>query len=349
MKQIYILITLTIMIFSCQETVSDVKKETKTQLTLSFTQLDLDFDSTHFRGLNFINSKDVWITGTDGTYIHYDGVEWKKGQIDSARGLDLRDVHALDNCTAIAITAGSPGKIFKTLNCGESWGEVYTNRDSLIFLDGMDFWKSERGVVFGDPMNGKIKLLYTENSGENWIDFDTVNIPNALTVEAGFAASGTGVIVFDSLIYIGLGGEKSRFMRSENFGESWQLIETPILQGNGSKGIYSMSFKDELNGVAVGGNWESPECDSSKIYTNDGGLTWSLSSGVQHYRSCVTHLKNDIYMSTGTSGTDISYDNGKSWEMIDSLGFNAIQFDAELNKGYAVGSYGKIYQFSIED
>ena len=114
-----------------------------------------------------------------------------------------------------------------------------------------------------------------------------------------------------------------------------------MLHGAGAKGIYSIAFKDALNGVAVGGNWENPDCDSSKIYTNNGGQAWYLSKGLQHFRSCVTYVQDDTYISTGTSGTDISYDGGKSWVLLDSVGFNAILFNEQL-KGIAVGSFGRI-------
>lgn len=335
-------------LFSCKNEVNKTKPK-QVAHKLSLKEIDLNLDSTHFRGLHLSSSNNVWITGTDGVFVHYDGENWVNGEIDSARGLDLRDVHVLGDNEIITVSAGSPGKIFKTTDCGTNWNTVYSNSNSLIFLDGFDFTKNGNGVAFGDPMNGKIKLLYTENHGNSWQDFDTSKIPNALAVEAGFAASGTGIKLFDSLIYIGLGGEKARFMRSEDFGQSWQTIETPMLHGNAGKGIYTIAFKDELNGVAAGGNWENHECDSSKLYTNDGGLTWYLSEGLQHYRSCVIHLKNDIYMSTGTSGTDISYDNGKSWQFLDSVALNALQFDAENNIGFGVGSFGKIYEFKLEN
>lgn len=336
-----------LLIFACNSKEEASDRDKNTRITLEFIQLELDVDSTHFRGLNLISSNNVWISGTDGTYLHFDGENWTKGRIDSAKGLDLRDIHVLNDSSAIAISAGSPGKLFKTQNRGVFWQQVYSNYDSLIFFDGMDFHENY-GVAFGDPMNGKVKLIYSNNYGDSWYDFDTSNIPNALNVEAGFAASGTGIRLFDSLIYIGLGGEKARFMRSINRGNSWEISETPLLHGTGSKGIYSIAFKDKLNGVAVGGNWENPECDSSKAYTNDGGSTWQLSKGVQGYRSCVTHIKGNIYMSTGTTGTDISYDNGKSWQFIDSRGLNAIQFDSVSNIGYGVGNYGKIYQINLK-
>ena len=141
---------------------SEIKTEAK-QLNyrLNIKEVDLSLDSTHFRGLNMLSSNNVWITGTDGVFVHYDGESWVNSKIDSATGLDLRDVHVLSEFEVVTVSAGSPGKVFKTTDCGVNWTEVYSNMDSLIFFDGMDFDNSGKGVLFGDPMNGKIKLLFT--------------------------------------------------------------------------------------------------------------------------------------------------------------------------------------------
>lgn len=344
----YLYLSLILVLTSCNNNKIEAKVD---NIHYSFTFENISsiegIDSVHFRGLSLTSSNNVWITGTKSTYLFHDGLSWFKGNIDSTKNLDFRDVEAFENCTAIAISAGSPGKIYKTVNCGNTWSEVYSNSDSLIFYDGLDFWDTENGFAFGDQIDGKVKMIQTQNKGETWMDIDTSLIPNALKNEAGFAASGTGIQLFnDSIIYIGLGGNKARFMISYNKGHNWTLTETPMLNGDSGKGIYSIAFKDELNGVAVGGSWENIKCDSSKIYTNDGGLTWTIAKGIQHYRSCVTHVEGDIYISTGTTGTDISYDNGKNWQFLDSTNLNAIQFDSINNVGIGVGSYGKIVKIT---
>ena len=281
-------------------------------------------------------------------YSYDGGTTWKADSIVAAKGLDFRDVHALNDSTALVVTAGSPGLIFRTSNKGKTWKQVYASYDSLIFYDGMDFWNDKEGIVFGDPINQKLQMLKTNDGGQTWHEIDTSYLPKTLPIEAAFAASGTGIITLNNnKIYIGTGGEQARFITSNNKGITWKYFSTPILQGTASKGIYSMAFKDKHNGVAVGGNWENAECDSSKIYTNDGGKTWHLSQGMQHYRSCVTYVKYDIYISTGTSGTDISYDGGKSWQFLDSASLNAIQFFPNSLHGIGVGSRGKIVKIKL--
>lgn len=348
MKNISILF-FALLFFSCNEN-NQPKNEIPPNYSLAVEQLNLDVDKFHFRGLYILDSNTLWISGTNGVVIHsFDGgMTWKIDSISEARELDFRDVHALNDSTALVLSAGSPGKILKTSNKGNTWKEAYANYDSLIFYDGMDFWNEQEGIVFGDPIHRKMQMLYTNDGGTTWTKIDSTNLPKTLPIEAAFAASGTGIITLgNTKIYIGTGGEQARFITSNDKGKTWNYFSTPMLQGTASKGIYSMAFKDDKNGVAVGGNWENIECDSSKMYTNDGGRTWHLSNGIQHYRSCVAHVKDDVYISTGTSGTDISYDGGKSWQFLDSVSLNAIQFFPNSLSGIGVGSKGKIVRLKL--
>ena len=46
-----------------------------------------------------------------------------------------------------------------------------------------------------------------------------------------------------------------------------------------------MAWKNQLEGVVAGGNWEEPKEDSCYAYTKDGGETWKLGMGGSGYRS----------------------------------------------------------------
>jgi len=315
-------------------------------LSLSVNLLNTKDTVNHFRGLYRLG-KTFFISGTDGKIL-IKTFQLEQVELFQAKYTDLRDIHVLGDSSIIAMGIASPGHIWK-INKGETeWRKVYTNMDTLVFMDGMDFWNDSIGVVYGDPLNNYHFILKTIDGGETWNRIPSENIPQSLDIEAGFAASGTGIVCKENgTAFIGLGGTKSRVLTSHDYGENWIFVETPMLHGSGGKGIYSMAFKDARNGIAVGGNWEHPGCDSSKIYTTDGGKSWQLSGGLQHYRSCVTYVKDDIYVSTGTSGTDITYDAGKNWILLDSIGFNSILFNSEL-KGMGIGSFGKIAEVELK-
>ena len=259
--------------------------------------------------------------------------------------LHFRDAHAFEN-HHLLMSIQNPAQIIKVTN--EKKEVVLNINDTLAFFDGMDFWENGSGVLFGDPLLDQ-HLIYTSNDeGNSWeqVELDSLIIP--LENEGGFAASGTSIVcVGNGVGYIGFGAEEVRVLKTSDYGKSWMFQKTPMPKNQIGTGIYAMAFKDELNGVAVGGNWEFPDGDSSKVFTKDGGVTWRLSKGIQGYRSCVTHIKNDIYIATGTKGTDITYDGGVSWSFLDSLGFNAIQFADEIN-GVGVGNNGLIKLMKLQ-
>jgi photosystem II stability/assembly factor-like uncharacterized protein len=315
-------------------------------LSLSLTPLNTNDTLNHYRGL-FQLGNAFFISGTDGKIL-IKTFQLEQIELFQAKYTDLRDIHVLSDSSILAMGIASPGHIWKIKKGETEWSKVYSNMDSLVFMDGMDFWNDSIGLVYGDPLEGYHFILKTRDGGDSWTRISSEKIPENLEIEAGFAASGTGIVCKENgTAYIGLGGDRARVLISKDYGDNWNVIETPLLHGAGAKGIYSIAFKDALNGVAVGGNWENPDCDSSKIYTNNGGQAWYLSKGLQHFRSCVTYVQDDTYISTGTSGTDISYDGGKSWTLLDSVGFNAILFNEQL-KGIAVGSFGRISEVELK-
>ena len=52
--------------------------------------------------------------------------------------------------------------------------------DSLVFMDGMDFWNDSVGLVYGDPLSGYHFILKTTDSGESWSRIPQENIPENL-------------------------------------------------------------------------------------------------------------------------------------------------------------------------
>ncbi len=314
------------------------------QLTISEITNLPNFEGEHFRGLN-IQGDNVVISGSKVSVI-YHSFSKNEFTLDSiGTHLHFRDVHAFEN-HHLLMSIQNPAQIIKVTNDKK---EVVLNiNDTLAFFDGMDFWENGSGILFGDPLLGK-HLIYTSNDGGNsWerVELDSLIIP--LENEGGFAASGTSIVCLGNGVgYIGFVASEVRVLKTSDYGISWMVQKTPMPKNQIGTGIYAMAFKDELNGVAVGGNWEFPDGDSSKVFTKDGGVTWQLSKGVQGYRSCVTHIKDDIYIATGTNGTDISYDGGISWSFLDSTGFNAIQFADGIN-GVGVGNNGLIKLLKLQ-
>lgn len=309
-----------------------------------------------YRGMHVLSEDVIWLSGSNSTVtLSLNGGEnWKAFTIEDCPNCDFRDITALNDSTAIVISIGSPGKIYKTSNWGSNWKKVYHNDDSLIFMDAIEFWDDDRGLVFGDPVDGLVFLLETSDGGESWSRIASKITPSA-DGTAGFAASGTSIALGEGgRAWIGTGGKHAWVLHSNDYGVSWGTVESQVPDNNPGNGVYSLAMSSSGVGMAVGGNWEYIESDSVLSITNDYGESWELYEGVipNGYRSCVAYseYKNtQLWVCTGSSGTDISYDNGQSWKTIDSTGYNIVEFAPHSNIAWLADGKGHITKLKLAD
>lgn len=308
--------------------------------------------NTSMRGLSVVSDSVAWVSGSKG-YIGKSldgGKTWQWMQPKGYEKLDFRDIEAFDQLKAIVVNAGSPAYILSTVDGGRTWREIYKNLDSAIFLDGMGFWDSNQGIVFGDPINNKMQLLKTTDGGLTWKDI-SVKLKAVLAIgEAGFAASGTSIKTGkNGKVWIATGGAVSHIYYSNNYGNSWKVYDCPIIQGESSSGPFSIDFLNEKEGVVVGGNYlKDKESINNALLTSNGGKTWTRPQhSVSGYRSAVAYITSKICVTTGSSGTDVSNDSGKNWMNISDLNFNAVQKAKNGNLVLLTGNKGQIYKLII--
>ena len=347
--------------FSCTSEESNENIDL-TPKKLSLQKVKTYFFDPHeisFRGLTVIDKDIIWASGTNACVRTVDGGEnWNVFLPDSIEGsilpIDYRSLYAFNANKAIIIGIGSPAVIMKTENGGAYWNEVYRDTSSDVFLNGVKFWDELNGIAFGDPMNEKLHLLTTNDGGDTWREISKENIPAKNENEMGFAASNTGLAVAGkSSVWVGSGGDEAAVYYSSDKGSNWVKINTPILHGdstNGAftQGIYSITFKDSLNGVAVGGDFQNLKNDQTAAITSNGGKTWTLSKNKPNgFRSCVNHFSQNIYFTSGRSGVDVSYDNGLNWEPIDTTLQYGIHLLENDSIGWAIGP-GRITKYKVE-
>ena len=314
-----------------------------------FTWAEVNTPATaSLRGLSSVSEKIAWASGSEATVMRTTdgGQSWQQFSFDVPDSLQFRDVEAFVRDAAYVLSAGTPGLIFKTTDGGQSWTKQYENIAPGIFLDGMAFWNEQKGVVMGDPLEGNFVILRTANGGQNWERVAAENLPAPAEGEGGFAASGTNIVVQATQhAWFASGGKTSRIFRSVDGGQSWTDHEVPIVQGKSSQGIFSLAFADTLRGVAVGGDFLAPD-DTSRIaaYTSNGGQSWQLAGQMPGgYRSGVAYFKEDqLFIATGTNGTDYSTDFGKSWLPLDTVGYHSIQPVPGQSAAWLSGSDGKV-------
>ena len=87
-----------------------------------------------------------------------------------------------------------------------------------------------------------------------------------------------GAPALDPNIWFATGGKAARVFHSPDRGQTWQVSNTPILQGPDSAGIFSIAFRDQIHGVIAGGDYKHPDQDGPNLaFTSDAGKTWTLS------------------------------------------------------------------------
>jgi photosystem II stability/assembly factor-like uncharacterized protein len=297
---------------------------------------------TSIRGLSVVNDNVVWVSGSNGTVgLTLDGgktFNWKK--VKGFDSTDFRDIEAFSSTAAIIMGIGEPAYILKTIDAGATWKVVYENKTKGMFLDAMEFWNEQSGIVIGDPINGKFFFSRTFDEGNTWTDLPTVKIPTAFEGEACFASSGTNIRSFgkDQAAFIS-GGKKSRLFIKD------RLIELPIIQGEESTGANSFAVnKKQKRIIIVGGDFTKKDNTTHNcvISTNKGKSFFEPTTPPTGYRSCVEFIKKKQWITCGLNGVDYSTDNGQNWTKISEEGFHVCRKAKGGNAVYLAGGNGKI-------
>jgi hypothetical protein len=288
--------------------------------------------------------------------------------------LDFRGVQAWDASTAIVMASG-PGeksRLYKTTDGCQSWTLLFRNPDAPGgFFDS--FWfNGPRGLLLGDPVGGKLAVFRTANNGKTWkrdpqeglllhgrslaafaASNSCIARGNRLFARA-FATGGKGGAVFynrladpDDLAPPGL------IVRLARKPAGWKTSPIPVASGAESAGVFAVSyrypvtiglcpdcdFQENSRFIAVGGDYTKPnESKGTAAWSADGGENWTASATPPHgYRSSVQWSEAlKFWIAAGTNGSDLSRDDGKTWQPLDDGNWNA------LSLPFAVGPNGRI-------
>jgi photosystem II stability/assembly factor-like uncharacterized protein len=287
--------------------------------------------------------------------------------------LDFRGVEAWSANTAIVMASG-PGdksRLYKTYDGCKTWELLFVNPDAPGgFFDS--FWlNGNHGMLLGDPVAGKFAVFLTSNGGGKW----KRDSHGGLTIEkkalAAFAASNSSIAKGNGLFArsFAAGGKDGSVFFSrpiypreelhgvlDHFGRKeppWKTSPIALASGTENSGVFSIAYRypvttgicrdcgfgENSRFMAVGGDFKKPDqSNGTAAWSADGGEHWTLATTPPHgYRSSVQWsdaLK--IWIAAGPNGSDISRDDGKTWQPLDDGDWNA------LSLPYVVGSNGRI-------
>lgn len=301
-----------------------------------------------FRGIHAVGNGVGWVSGTNGTVLRTEdgGYLWQTCSIPpGAEKLDFRGVWGWDADTALVMSSGlgEQSRLYKTMDGCHSWKLLSTNPDKDGFWDAIQFSDQNHGVLLGDPVKGHFVVGITEDGGATW-NFSAAQGPSVeATTLAAFAASNSSLVLGKSsqVLYFATGGTAgSRFYDFSSAAKpDWTAFPIPLASGTESSGVFSLALRESDHGVAVGGDYKKPqESMGTAAWTADRGRHWAAALKPPHgYRSAVAWDQTDkAWVAVGTNGTDVSYDDGRTWQPVDNGNWNA------LSLPWVVGPNGRI-------
>lgn len=303
---------------------------------------------TSLRGLSVVNDNILWVSGSQGKVGRSTngGKNWKWMTVPGFEKAEFRDIEAFGPNTAIIMASGDSAYILKTTDGGDNWRVVYQNFTKGMFLDAMDFYTPEHGIVVGDPVNNRFFIAETKNNGDSW-EQTNLSHPGAIadSGEAFYAASGTNVRLFpDGSFYLASGGKASRLITRE------AVTALPLVQNTPASGAYSIAVykrsqrKKRTHIVIVGGDYTRDTISTQNcIFSVNNGKTWQRpKTPPKGFRSCVEFITDETLIACGTSGVDISYDAGRRWVNISGDSYNVCRTGKFSNVVFLAGNNGTI-------
>ena len=304
-----------------------------------------------FRGLSSIDQSVFWVSGSNGTVgmTYNGGKNFKWFTPEGYETRDFRDIEAFNYKTIIIMEAGAPGVILKSDDGGRNWREVFKDDTAGVFLDSMDFSKTNPnlGIIVGDPIDGNPYILETNDAGETWSKVSSLkHYPSFNSGEAFFAASGSNVqMLNDSLSIMVTGGTASNFIINSN-----PYFKTPLPKKHvsGTSGPNGMEYSSyEKYGLIAGGDFTQPSESGDNLIIFELGKNGlpvfsTPLTPPNGYKSDVALLGNSKAIACGISGVSFSKDKGKTWEEISNAEFHVCEKPKIGNVAFLAGPNGKI-------
>jgi photosystem II stability/assembly factor-like uncharacterized protein len=289
----------------------------------------------------------AWASGTTSTILRSedDGFLWQTCALPpnvDARNLDFRGLWAWDANRALALSSGTgtASRLYETSDGCAHWHLAFSNPQPTGFWDALAFWNLNEGIILGDPVNGRFTIFRTHDGGHHWSQDESPTLAVASKQEGAFAASNSALTLRPDgqNAYFVTGGPGGGRIFHLQF-NTWTAVKSPFTYTTESAGLFSIAFRDAHHGVSVGGDYkQSNQRLNTAAYTTDGGTHWTAATQPPSgYRSAVAWDKNaSAWIAVGPNGSDVSYDDGKSWRQFDKASWNA------LSLPWAAGPEGKI-------
>lgn len=254
------------------------------------------------------------------------GATWTNGRYDDIY------FHSADKGWAV----NSDGKIFKTIDGGKNWVELYN--DPYRYFRSVEFLNAYIG--FAGTLNGV--LLKTKDGGKSWVEIQNL-IPANIPGICGLSHAGNNVYG------TGLFAHPAYFIKSTNQGNTWTYTDMSSF----ADGLVECHFINENIGFLAG---IKENTGGVILKTTDGGDNWTKVLNTQNGSEYIWKLdfvteqigygSIEAFMDNTTNIVKTT-DGGDSWTIlqVDSipLDIQGIGFIDE-NKGWVSPRNSPMYQ-----
>lgn len=324
MKRTALLIPILFFLIACNEVY--IPRE---NVTISIEKFKLD--STSIRAIEIVNDSSIVYAGSKGDL----GILTSSGKFIGAKIIvtDTIIPHfralAYTKDAVFALNVGNPALLYKYQN--NTIEIVYKEENEKVFYDAMQFFDELNGIAMGDPTDTCLSILITRDGGNTWGKIKCEDLPKIEEGEAAFAASNTNIAIVGENAWIVTGGKKARVFHTSDMGLTWNVYNTPIVQGKSTTGIYSVDFYNEKQGIICGGDYlDKFGNTANKAITKNGGKTWEVvaENAEPNYVSCVQYVPEtdgkEVF-AVSTNGIFYSKNYGKDWKKVSDEGFYSIR------------------------
>lgn len=303
-----------------------------------------------------IFDESMWVTGTNNSvWVSQDaGKHWHDRSVKSSINNDFRDIAVFDTQTAIVMSVGSgtQSSLYKTTDAGKSWQLLLKNQDEAGFFDSIAFWDQDNGLLMGDPVDGYYVVKRTQDGGKTWTRTEKTKLPSLISSEAAFAASGNTLIVGgNNKAWLTTGGKSASVYHSNDGGLSWLRKSVPLYRNTDTAGGYGLALNSDGDLFVVGGDYQQRE----KSYSNMARYniiksSWQRVDSGEHGLRSAMACSSLVCVATGKTGTDISYDQGNTWQSLVNPKYNNAGYftlSAQNDRFLFAGAEGKVAVLTI--
>ncbi len=209
--------------------------------------------TTQLTSVSAADNNNVWICGYAGVVLRTTngGTSWQSvASSPIPPTLDLHNIYAIDANTALVCGSGTSAFVFKTINGGANWTQVFTQTGG--FMNALIMVNPVTGFMYGDPVGGRWSLWGTLNGGTSW-DSTSLNLP-----QVGSEAGWNNAMFYDGTS-IWFGTNNTRIYRTVN------LLQWTAQATTGQLNSYAVWFNGSVNGLTGG---------TALLMTSNSGTNW---------------------------------------------------------------------------